>query len=362
MRVSVGIDELDLAIFHVIEHAPRAPWAVVGALVGVDASTAARRWQRLESTGAAWVTCYPALLRSQAIALVELGCPAHAVARAAAEVAQHPWAQFVDITTGAADILATVVADSFHALSSHVLERLSLIDGVTSVRTHPVLAVHSEGNLVGAGSLDKATLRRLPAPEHGQLASVVDGVDDLDWELCLALSRDGRASVSSLGRDLGASEATVRRRVAKLTRIGALRMMVELASAHTAHPVTAWYSARVPPTALTGAAEAIAAMPTIKAVTSVAGPANLVFKATFQDLGHVNRFDAILAQAAPEVSVTDRKLVLRPVRLMSRLLDATGHARQVVSVDIRSAARPAGRRGARRVGPPGPAPVAASRC
>jgi DNA-binding Lrp family transcriptional regulator len=342
MREFVGIDEVDLAIVHVIEHAPRAPWAVVGSLVGIDASTAARRWERLERTGTAWVTCYPAVLRTQATALVELGCAARSAVSVAAQVARDPRAQFVDVTTGGADILVTVVAENFRALTAYVLAELRAIDGVTSVRTHPVLAVHAEGNLVGAGSLEKVALRQLPTPEHGELASAADVVDELDWELCLALSRDGRASLSSLRRALGASEATVRRRMAKLTRIGALRMMVELATAQTAHPLTVWYAARIGGHALPAAVAAVAAMPNVKAVTSVAGPANLVFKATFADLARINAFEARLAELAPGVSVTDRKVVLRPVRLMSRLLDADGHAREVVSVDIR-----AGRRRAR---------------
>lgn len=339
MRESAGIDEIDLAIVHVVEHSPRAPWAVVGALVGIDASTAARRWERLERTGTAWVTCYPAVLRTQATALVELGCAARCVPRVAALIARDPRAQFVDITTGAADVLVTVVAEDFRALAAYVLEGLRVIEGVTSARTHPVLAVHSEGNLVGAGSLEKVALRQLPTPEHGELASAADVVDELDWQLCLALSRNGRASLSSLRRELGASEATVRRRMAKLTRIGALRMMVELATTQTANPLTVWYSARISGDALPAAVAAIAALSNVKAVTSVAGPANLVFKATFQDLARINAFDTQLGELAPGISVTDRKVVLRPVRLMSRLLDADGYAREVVSVDIRAGER-----------------------
>ncbi|MFZ8477751.1 AsnC family protein, partial [Staphylococcus aureus] len=37
------LDEIDLAIFHVLEISPRAPWTTVGAAVGIDAVTAARR-------------------------------------------------------------------------------------------------------------------------------------------------------------------------------------------------------------------------------------------------------------------------------------------------------------------------------
>ncbi|NUU21605.1 MAG: AsnC family transcriptional regulator [Streptomycetaceae bacterium] len=250
-------------------------------------------------------------------------------------IARDPQALFVDVVTGTADILATVVTDGMAPMSTYVLERLGAIPGVTAIRTQPVLTVHSEGTHIGHAALDKAALTRLPEPEHGRITGATDGIDGLDWEICLALSRDGRRPLSALSQDVDSSEATVRRRLAKLTRLHALRMMVDVAAAQTPTPLTAWYTARTPVNTLPTAAATIAGLPNIKAVTSVAGPDNLVFKAVFRDLADIHRFDTRLNRLLPDLDATDRKIVLRPIRLMSRLLDPDGYAQEVVSIDIR---------------------------
>ncbi|MFE3854565.1 Lrp/AsnC family transcriptional regulator [Streptomyces griseorubiginosus] len=337
MQNSTGIDEVDLAVIHAVERAPRAPWALIASAVGIDASTAARRWDRLTGSGIAWVTCYPLLLRTQVPAIVELVCTPDGAPRAADLIARDPQALFVDITTGDADVLVTVLADSIQSLSTYVLDRLGTAEGVTSVRTHPILTVHTEGNLVGSGALDPQALTQLPAPTRGRLSlsAAPGGIDDLDWRICLALSRDGRRPVSALSADVGAAATTVQRRIQKLTRLGALRMMVEVATSRTPTPVTVWYSARIPARLLDEAASTLSAMPSVKAVTSVAGRNSLYFKATFRDLEDIRGFDVRLDERLPEAEMTDRKVVLRPVRLMSRLTDAFGHAQDVVSCDIR---------------------------
>ncbi|MCF2527245.1 Lrp/AsnC family transcriptional regulator [Yinghuangia soli] len=332
------MDELDLAVVQAVERAPRGSWAVIGAAVGADPTTAARRWERLEAAGAAWVTCYPVLLTSLAVAIVEVGCAPGTALTTARTIARDPQAVFVDVVTGTTDVLATVVTDGMASMSAYVLERLGAIPGVTAVHTHPVLTVHSEGTHIGHAALDKAALDRLPVPDHGRITGATDGIDDidgLDWAICLALSRDGRRPLSALSQDVGFSEATVRRRLAKLTRLHALRMMVEVAAAQTPAPLTAWYTARTPADTLATAAATIAALPNIKAVTSVAGPDNLVFKAVFRDLADIHRFDIDLKRLLPELDATDRKIVLRPIRLMSRLVDPDGYATEVVSIDIR---------------------------
>lgn len=334
MRESDGIDETDLAVIHAIERSPRASWAVIGSVAGIDASTAARRWERLESSGTAWVTCYPLLQRSVTAAIVELRCAAGTPGRVAEFIARDPQAHFVDITSGDADILVTAATNSFRSLSSYVMERLGRAPDVTSVRTRPILTVHSEGTFVGAGSLDRAALSRLPTVKPGPIIGASYGIDDLDNAICLALSRDGRQSFTALGAAVGTSEASVRRRMRKLTDLGALRMMVEVAAAQTSTPHTAWYSARIAPRHLSTAAGIMAQLPNIKAVVSVAGPDNLVFKAMFRDPADLEAFDTDLNERLPDMDVTDRKIVLRPVRLSSRLVDADGYARELVSVDI----------------------------
>ncbi|MEV1043109.1 AsnC family protein, partial [Streptomyces sp. NPDC050204] len=56
-----------------LQAAPRAPWSRIGRALGVDATTAARRWERLRANGLAWVSAYDSA-KSATVAYVEVRC------------------------------------------------------------------------------------------------------------------------------------------------------------------------------------------------------------------------------------------------------------------------------------------------
>lgn len=329
------IDETDLAIVHAIERSPRATWAELAALVGVDAATVARRWDRLAGAGLAWVTCYPLLTDETASAIIELICDNGHILSVARRVAADPRALFVDIVTGASDILLTVDCASHQALSNYVLQELPNLAGVSAVRTHPIINVHFEGGYAASGSLEPRALARLPAPERGLLITSRDSVDGLDWDICLALSKDGRRPVSELARETSTSETTVRRRMSHLVRHGLLRYIVELAAAPAGVGCTVWLNVRVSAASREASIRKIAQNRHVKAIASVTGPDNLFVKAGLRHLSTLDAFEASITQAAPDLIVTDRKIVLQPIRNMSRLVDPYGQATTTASVDTR---------------------------
>ncbi|MFI8511259.1 AsnC family protein [Streptomyces sp. NPDC085460] len=137
------------------------------------------------------------------------------------------------------DILATVVAVAVPA--EHVLDGLVGTPRGTAVRTRPAPNVHAQSHLAGAGAPAPAAARRLPDPDRGPLAGPsAEAVDELDREIRLAHSADGRLPLQRAGTDAGTSEATARRRLDKLTRLGTYRPMVEVAAAESGAPLTVW--------------------------------------------------------------------------------------------------------------------------
>ena len=74
MQDSAELDEVDLALVNALQLQPRAPWALVGDVLGINPVTAARRWARLESEGLAWISAYPPITPHQANAFVEIAC------------------------------------------------------------------------------------------------------------------------------------------------------------------------------------------------------------------------------------------------------------------------------------------------
>ncbi|MFF2513469.1 Lrp/AsnC family transcriptional regulator [Streptomyces sp. NPDC058086] len=50
-EAAMELDELDRGVVHALQIHPRAPWTLVGEVLGVNPVTAARRWHRLEEAG-----------------------------------------------------------------------------------------------------------------------------------------------------------------------------------------------------------------------------------------------------------------------------------------------------------------------
>ncbi|KHK96609.1 hypothetical protein LK09_14890 [Microbacterium mangrovi] len=330
---------MDRAVVHAIERSPRASWKSLGDVIDVDPATVARRWARLEREGLAWVTCYPLLTQDPASAFVEISCRAGTTEDVAAAIARHPEALFVDIVTGGTDILITAVSADQAGLSDYVLRRLPLVSGVEDVQTQPVVTVHFEGGYAAAGSLERRAAVKLPTPEHGVLIRTNIEVDDLDWELCIALSRDGRQPVADLARAVGLSETAVGRRLRRLSSQGALRMIVELTPDAAGRSAIVWVYARVPAGARSLAVRRIAEMPGVRTISSIAGPENLAFKVALPHLSALDDFETRVSEIEPDLVIADRKIVLRQVRLMSRLIDPLGRAIGVLPIDLRARGR-----------------------
>ena len=106
--------------------------------------------------------------------------------------------------------------------------------------------------------------------------------------------------------------------------------MVELAASAAGTGTTVWLNARVPVVRREAAIRAAARVSQVKAVVSVAGADNIVLKAGLRQLAALDEFEAQLAERAPELEITNRKIVLQPVRLMSRLIDVQGRASAVL--------------------------------
>jgi len=328
-------DEIDLAIFHALEISPRASWTRVGAAVGIDPATAARRWEAMRESGRAYVTSYPLLTRETNAAFISVRCGADRVRSVATAIAEDAHAVYVDIVSGGSDILVLAGAASSAALAAFVLDRLPAIAGVDAVVPQPVVAVHVESGFAAPGVLPRGARELLKGDRRGTLRPSVGRVDDLDWLICLELSRDGRASVADIARATGASSSTVARRLSRLVTEGALRVRAKLVpSARPRSPVV-WLGMRVPPAAVSETVRDIARLTGVNNVSLVAGAHNLLTKVTLPHLAALEAFEAKIHQSNPDILVASRRVVLEQVRHLSRIFDARGDVAKIVSIDHR---------------------------
>ncbi|MFE9365465.1 Lrp/AsnC ligand binding domain-containing protein [Streptomyces sp. NPDC006978] len=174
----------------------------------MDASTAARRWNRLTEAGHAWLSCYTVAVGPAVpiIAFIEVDCAAGALHEVAAEIADDPHLITIEHVTGARDLVLTAAFPDLAMLARYVGFRLGRLPGVSATRSQTATAVHTEGSRwrldrLDPDSQDLLARDRAPAmPRRGLPAP-----DALDTRLYLLLSEDFRQPAARLAERLGVS-------------------------------------------------------------------------------------------------------------------------------------------------------------
>lgn len=329
------LDELDLQLVNALQIHPRAAWSLVGSVLGIDPVTAARRWTRLERAGLAWISAYPPISPTQANAFVEIVCEPGRGLTVARELANDPQAMTVDVTAGGRDVLVTVNTPNPEVLSGYLLERMSRVEHLRQVRSHLVVRAYTEASRWRLRALDHDQASRM-AREADEIGDRAPGpLSDVDWKIAVMLAADGRAPVGELAEAASTSTSTVRRRLARMIGTQQLRLRCELARKLSGWPVYAWFFARISPAHLEETARALARIPEVRAVTSAAGPHNLIIAVWLRSLIDVQELETHMARRLPHLDIVDRSVVVRPVKLVGRLLDEQGYATGNVPLDTR---------------------------
>ena len=337
LQDSFTLTELDLAVVNALQVNPRASWSQVGRVLGVDASTAARRWARLEGRGAAWAVGQPLQFEHTAYACMEVSTEPGWTLDVAGILARDPEAMTIDVAAGGRDLIVTITCPHADHLADYLLDRVPRIPHVTRVQSHILVRAYTDAS--------RWRVRALTSRQESELAALIPEVDEahrmhratpLDNRLVAELSVDGRRAVGELAKATGTSESTVRRRINALVGSGALRLRCELARDLTQWKVSEWFFLRVPPDRIDEAGQVLAGVPEVRAVLSAAGPFNLLVAVWLRTVADGQLLETQLARRLPYVEVVDRSVVIRPFKLVGRMLDARGFATGVVPLGFGS--------------------------
>ena len=334
MQESGVIGGLDAQLVHALQIAPRASWQTLAPVLGIDPVTAARRWKGLETAGLAWVTGYPGrrLIERLCIAFVEIDCRAGSVESVADTLVELPQVATIEHMAGGRDLLITVFVPGLGELSELLLRRIAALPGVTATRASIGTRLYGEGSRWRLRALNTLQSERLrltsPPPRTGS-----GGLDGPDRALLPELSRNGRGSAVELGRAVGLSAPTVRRRVGRLIADHDLALRCEVARELTEWPVSATLWAGVPADRLAEAVRVLLTLPEVRLCASVTGPQNLLFTVWLHTIQDVQRLETQLGERLPQLRLKDRSIVLRQTKLMGRVLDDRGRSAGAVPVD-----------------------------
>ncbi|MFF5924050.1 Lrp/AsnC family transcriptional regulator [Streptomyces flavochromogenes] len=325
----VGFSELDLALIDALQAAPRAPWTRIGQALGVNATTAARRFERLRAEGLAWVTAYDAA-KTATVAYVEVRCRPRAFDRVSAAVTALPWVFSVDETAGDFDLFLSVAAPDLPSLGRAVHRGIGGLRGVRSTRTRLGITLYGEGRdwrMRAMNPAERAGLGGAPTVRPRTYSTHLhERPSPQDQALLTALGADGRLGYGELGALTGMSEHTARRRLQRMIREGDITLRCDLAHPMAGLSTMVVYRTSVPHALLEQTGNALARLEQVRMCVSVSGPYNLLVLVWLHGLGAVDPFEALLAERFPALEVRDRTVALHSPKRMSWLLDEHGRA------------------------------------
>ncbi|WP_371673530.1 Lrp/AsnC family transcriptional regulator [Streptomyces sp. NBC_00289] len=146
------MDEIDRAILRELQTDGRIAYADLGPKVGLSASAARQRLQRLLDSGAVSVVGVtdPMAMGGQAMAL--LGIVVDGDPREVAdELAGRPEVVYSVLTSGGFDLFAEVVAPGPRQLLDFVNDVVRPVDGVRQIQSFPYFGIHTHRFLWDVG-------------------------------------------------------------------------------------------------------------------------------------------------------------------------------------------------------------------
>lgn len=330
---STLLSEDELALIDALQINPRASWATLGHVLGVDPATVARRWKRLSTGGHAWTTAAlgQRQLHSMSMAFLQLDCEAGAAPYIADVLAGQPHLITVQHVAGSHDLWAIAVTASLPQLTDYLLGDLPRMSGVRNVRTHMATRVFDTSRRWRLRVLPKDAVNALRA-QSGQPSSSRP-MDSTDRRIYQALSVDGRVSYAELGEALGLSQRTVQRRLNRLLAAGDVDFRCDLA-----RRFAGWHAAAVlwldmPDESIETTGRELLTWNETRTCAAVAGPVNMMLTVGLHAVSDLHALVARLRTCFPHVRVADRQLVMRQRKLYGRRLDDAGRWVSAIPVD-----------------------------
>ncbi len=316
-----ALDELDRKILHALQISGRAPFALIGEVLGVSEQTVARRYRRLRLAGIVRVVGLvdPGRL-GQLDWMVRISCRPNAATALASALARRDDVSWVSLTGAGNEIVASLRAGTQDARNELLLERLPKTEQVLDLSAGIVMhrftgrydrdwRAYAEG--LGQDALAALTRSRAGAPQE-QLSSAALTSGPLtpqDRPLLAALASDGRTPISVLATATGWSQGRTRRRLDSLMADGMVYLDVDLSMPALGFPLLAMLWLTVEPQYLDTFGNALVGQEQVTFAGATTGPSNVSAAVAMTGVEALYRFVNRIGAIAPGL----RQLEIAPV-------------------------------------------------
>lgn len=295
------LDDLDRRILAALHANGRASWTDIAQLLGISTTTVARRAQHLFAAGLARVAVLPHLEHDGPVHVfaVRLTCAPGSQLRVAGLLARNPDIRYVGIITGGYDIVFELVAPKHRDLYAMLVEFTHAIPGAQQSNADLVLHTYKvsydwSAPLLGEGAPAFALRRPVHTCERAHL-------DDVDREVLAAMREDGRASFQSVGRRLGISESTARRRLEAMLERGCATVATFIPAAALGYEAEIMFWLSVEPSTQDSVAERLSKERGVRMIASVLGQASLWCEVIMPTTADIHHFTSRTLASVPGV-------------------------------------------------------------
>jgi DNA-binding Lrp family transcriptional regulator len=301
------LDERDRRLIAALQCDGRLTAERAGEVLGISTRMVRRRWAALLGEGTIRITTVrrrPAGLGAMLLRIKVLRGKVESIAAALAVRDDVP---FIDLTA-AGDEISAVMLTPAGSRNGLLYNQLPATTAVTSVEAKTVLHVFSEAADWRLGVLAADEREALTVSGNHDYTT-----DPTDESIMDVLDDDARASAVHVAERTGLPESTARRRIAALTRNGALRTQVLFDPRRAGLVVDANLWIQVEPSLLDGVGRAMAKHPAVHGTVATTGQANLQVAVWVHDLDELY---GLVTQdlGALGVSAVDTVLVGRAVK------------------------------------------------
>jgi DNA-binding Lrp family transcriptional regulator len=316
-------DLLDTQLLHALQLDGRAPFSAIADVLGVSDQTIARRYSRLHEAGRLRVRGLSDAHRLRDTRwVVRVQCTPNAAAAAADALARRADTSWISLTSGGTEIVCAVRTASGEPDNRLLLQTLPRNRFVVAMTAHCVLHTFfgdAAGVINKLGALSTQQVERLRLAEPAPSSEPVS-LTELDQQLLALLGRDGRTTIAELSAATGASQTTVRRRMAELRASGALYFDVDFDQALLDLHVRAMVWLSVGPSQLVAAGEALATHPETAFVAATTGATNLYASVLAPDTSALYTYLTTGIAGLPGIERVETVPIVRTVK-RSGLLD-----------------------------------------
>ncbi|GAA3665966.1 Lrp/AsnC family transcriptional regulator [Nonomuraea antimicrobica] len=295
------LDDLDRKILAALHVNGRASWTDLAQLLGISTTTVARRAQHLFGAGLARVAVLPHPEHEGPVDLfvVRLTCAPGSQLRVAGVLARHPGTRYVAILTGGYDVVFELVVPKNGDLYSMLVDFVHSVPGAQQSNADLVLHTYKVSYdwsvpVLGEHAAAFAGRRPVHACERGHL-------DDVDREVLAAMREDGRASFQSVGRRLGISESTARRRLEAMLERGCASVTTFIPAAALGYEAEILFWLSVEPSMQDSVAERLSHERGVRMIASMLGQASLFCEVIVPTTADLHHFTSRTLAAVPGI-------------------------------------------------------------